>query len=405
MRSLMHSIPCAAVALLLWAGGSALHAQAIVATPNAITLSAPAGSTTPVTQTLTITNSTAPATQLSVALTPSAASWLTVTPVQPSSTFTPVSYVISANPTGLPASTYYAALTVGAVGATNSPQVVPVTLTVGGSASTSQLAASPASLTFSYQTGAATPAPQTIDITTSSTTAMAYTVTSSAAWLMAGGTNSAPGTLTVMVSPAGLTPGTYNGTVTLTPTSGGTALPIAVTLTVASSPSLDISPSSLAFYYQIGQSVPAQKTLTLGNTGSGMAFTAAAATTTGGNWLALDKTGGTTPSSVSASLVPAVIASLGPGTYNGTIVISAPGASNPIQSIPVTLTISMTPLLDLGAGSLTYNYQVGGSAPADQTVTLNSTSTTPVPYSATASTNNTGNWLIVTPANGFTPAP
>lgn len=401
----MHSIPCAAVALLVWAGGSALHAQSIVVSTSAgqpvtsINLSAAAGSTAPVTQALHITSSVA-TTPLNITVT-SSASWLTAT-LTSASPFTPADFTISANPAGLPANTYPATLLIGAIGAATVP--VQVTFTVGGAVSTSQLAASPASLNFSYQTGAGTPAPQTIDVSTASQSPVAYTITSSAAWLMAGGTNMAPGTLTVMVSPTGLAPGTYNGTITLSATSGGTSLPIAVTLTVASSPSLDVSPSSLTFYYQIGQSVPAQKNLTLSNTGSPMAFTVSAATSTGGNWLMLDRTGGTTPSTISAQLVPAVLASLAPGNYTGTIVISATGASNPVQSIPVSLTISVTPLLDVGPSSLTFNYQVGGAAPADQTVTINSTSTTPVPYSATASTNNTGNWLIVTPAIGLTPA-
>ena len=103
----------------------------------------------------------------------------------------------------------------------------------------------PASLTFSYVTGGAVPASQTVSITSSSGV-LGYTATASSTgnWLnvatpVSGNT---PGTLTVTVNPAGLGAGSYPGTITLTPSgTGASPLAIGVTLNVsgAGSPAIN----------------------------------------------------------------------------------------------------------------------------------------------------------------------
>ena len=82
-----------------------------------------------------------------------------------------------------------------------------------------------------------------------------------------------PSSLTVVASPAGLNPGTYNATVSVF--NAVNSVPVAVTLTIST---LGVSPSSITFgaYTAGNPTVPASQNITL--TGA-TAFTATASTT------------------------------------------------------------------------------------------------------------------------------
>jgi hypothetical protein len=95
----------------------------LVAAPGSLALAATTG-TTPVSQTLAVSNGGAGA--LSFSVTDDAA-WLSVTPASGSA---PASLTVTANPTGLAAGTYTGTVTVTAAGVSGSPKSVPVTLTV-----------------------------------------------------------------------------------------------------------------------------------------------------------------------------------------------------------------------------------------------------------------------------------
>jgi hypothetical protein len=132
--------------------------------------------------------------------------------------------------------TYTAAI---AVTATGFPSLtVPVTLTVGAAIS---IIASPVSLTFSVPSG---PTVQAIQLSGSGGAAVSFSVTSSVSgtgnWLTASANVSyTPATLTVTVDPLNLTAGTYNGNVTVTPSSGAVvAIPVTLQLEHADRQSL-----------------------------------------------------------------------------------------------------------------------------------------------------------------------
>src|SRR4029077_1253430 len=130
------------------------------------------------------------------------------------------------------AGTYSGNVTITSSGASNSPKSIPVTLTVTAAALPT-LGVSPLNLSFNYQTGGTAPTAQNVSLTSSSGT-LSYTTMSSATWLSATpASGSAPGSLSVSVSPTGLAAGTYNGTITVT-SSGASNSPqkIAVTLAV-----------------------------------------------------------------------------------------------------------------------------------------------------------------------------
>src|SRR5205823_2763078 len=96
----------------------------------------------------------------------------------------------------------------------------------------------PSSLAFSATQGGANPAPQSLSVTNAGGGTLSYTITDDAAWLTESPTSgSAPGTVQVTASPAGLNAGTYTGHITIT-ASGAQGSPqvVNVTLTVGSAP-------------------------------------------------------------------------------------------------------------------------------------------------------------------------
>jgi uncharacterized protein (TIGR03437 family) len=106
---------------------------------------------------------------------------------------------------------------------------------------------------------------------------------------------------------------------------------------MAAAPStIAVVPASLEFAYTAGGTVPAAQPIQITNSGTGtstLSWTAKASD----SWLSLSDASGTAPSTPSVSISPAALSA---GTYNGSIQISAAGASNSPLSIAVTLTVS-----------------------------------------------------------------
>src|SRR5262249_43970221 len=98
-------------------------------------------------------------------------------------------------------------------------------------------------------------------------------------------------------------------------------------------PILAITPQAFSFVAGQGGSVPDGQQVSITKTGGGTANWTATASAP---WIVLDQQSGTAPSVVSISSMPGTLA---PGTYTGSISISAPGASNSPLTINITLTI------------------------------------------------------------------
>jgi uncharacterized protein (TIGR03437 family) len=240
------------------------------------------------------------------------------------------------------------------------------------------LSVAPTSLMFNYQLGGATPATQTL-AATSSGSAITINASSGASWLTVTPTSgSTPLNLSVGINPAGLAAGTYNGNITVNSTT------IPVTLNVTAAPTLQVAPTSLTFNYQQGASNPAAQTLAITSTGGSLGVNASTTTP----WLGITPTSGTTPVNVSVSVNPTGLA---PGNYSGSITINA-------TNIPVTLTVTAAPVLNVAPTSLSFTYQQGGASPAAQSLALTATGGS---LAISASTNTP--WLSITPASGATP--
>ncbi len=154
--------------------------------------------------------------------------WLTVTP--PNGTTHGTLY-ITANPTGLATGTYNGSISITSAGASNSPQVVPVTLVVsGGTAGTIRL--STTNIAFFWERGEGQPSTRNIRVRSSGGPVNFTAATFGADWLSvspSGG--STPGAISISVNPSALAQGKYTGQVQVTP-SGGSPLNISVLLVV-----------------------------------------------------------------------------------------------------------------------------------------------------------------------------
>jgi uncharacterized protein (TIGR03437 family) len=388
--------------LALSAGvGSASAQVTLAANPTSLSFAAqPGGPSMALPLTVTATSTL---TFAAIATTTSGGGWLTVSSGAPQ---TPTTIFVQASPGSLGAGTYTGSVMIVALGAANSPLVVPVTMTIG--LVSGQLSVTPASLSFSYTAGGALPVAQNLLVSSTTIAQVIFTATASTStggnWLSvspAGGIT--PANISAAADPTGLAPAVYSGTITLTPTSGGGSFQVAVTLTVSGTPQLAASPGSLTFRYQIGQAAPAQRTVSLSSGGISVSF---AATSSGGSWLVVTPASGATPSDLTVGVSPAVLATLPANTYSGSITIFAPQPSNSPLVVPITLLVSTTPFLTVTPDPpLSFTMPPGGALPANQNLSVGSTSTgTALPFTVTASTTTGANWLSANPVGGTTPA-
>ncbi len=210
-------------------------------------------------------------------------------------------------------------------------------------ASPSTLAVTPAALQFAFTTGGAAPAAQSVQITNSGTGTLSWTATASASWIsVSPASGTAPSTLSIAVSPAGLSAGTYTGSVLIAATgASNTPQSIGVTFTVTAAapvpPVLAVAPSALSFAYTNGGSAPAAQNISIANSGGGaLAWTASASD----YWLVISAASGSAPATVAVSINPVNLAA---GTYTGSVQIASAGAGGSPASVAVTLVVTGTP--------------------------------------------------------------
>jgi len=393
--------------ILILLTAAALPAQTLSVDKPTLAFSAQFGGA-PVSQTINVTSSSGSVPFIAFN---NNVSWLKVNSASSASGTTPSALTVTADPTGLALSPTPYSGTLSIFGGTSNIPVT-VTLTVGA------VSVSPASVAFTYQMGANTPQSIPVNITSAQTTTinLAATTTSGGSWLQVSPTTgTSPGTANLSVNQTvlqSLGQGTYNGTVTITPTSGANTAPVtvSVTLTVTPAPPVTASPAAIALNYQIGGANNSpQQTVTLATTGSqGVAFalsTGVSPNPSGRIWFTVNPSGGTIPATGNTQVTVAydTTANLPAGTYNGTITLSTPGGTPAQQTIPVTLLVSTSPLVSVANAALTFNYQLGTAAPASQNVTVSSTSSTSAQLPLTISYTPQNSWLSA-PATGFTGA-
>lgn len=346
-----------------------------------------------------------------------AVQWLTLAGATGS---TPGSVTVGVSPATLPVGTYTAQLTI----ASTTVGVASTTVNVSMVVTNSQIVnANPTTLSFSFVGGGSTPPTQfvllglTPNTPIQTATVGAVTDVQGQNWLSA--TLSSPNgaqitgnaAANVTVNPAGLSNGTYTGKVQINvSTANGPVanplveIPVSFTVTGVSGGGGGGGTGATTLLFSQGQInynlIPggnADQTLTLtSNTSTQIPFSLS----TTAPWLQILNGSGTTTASVT---IRASASNLAPGSYSGSILVSAAGASNNGFSIPVSLTISSSNQLQTSPSGLSYNYVAqSGQFPNSQTLQISASTGTTLTVNSSATTTSGGNWLSVTPTSANT---
>jgi uncharacterized protein (TIGR03437 family) len=255
-----------------------------------------------------------------------------------------------------------------------------------------KLTPTPAAVSFQWQIGTAVPAPVSVSLgTTQVQSKFNFRVTSPAPPFSVTLTQTtSPARLTVAANPAGLSAGTYTGSIVLTPEGPNAVVTtIPLSLTVSAAPMLTVSPQSLSFNSDYSQ------ILTVQSSGDPLAFTAASSDGAGPHWLSVTPSSATAPAQLTVTVRSA---NLSEGTYTGQIAITGP---NNTVTIPVQLNAAASNNYTFSPASVTFSVQTGSAPPPLQTVVFYG----PITGTAfSASTTSGGPWLSVTPSPAPHPA-
>ena len=253
------------------------------------------------------------------------------------------------------------------------------------------ISVAPGNLSFSTVQGASAPSPQNISVT-SSGAALSFSAAASTSnggsWLGVGVTSgTTPATIPVSIAPAGLSVGTYAGNVTITPASGS-AISVTVTLSVQPLPAMSCTsqsgPGVLGVAYSVtctanGGTAPYTWSIGNGTLPAGLSLSPAGATAT-----------------ISGTPVAA-------GAYSYSVRFL--DSTTPPQSASQQFVGTVVPLptITVTPASLAFTYRNRDPDPSAQTLSLSST-TPAIAFAVTATTTDGGNWLVVSPTSGQTPA-
>ena len=300
---------------------------------------------------------------------------------------------------------YSGAIVITAPGATNASITIPVTLLVS---SLPLLSLGNPIGTFNFRAGFPLPQAQNVQIGVSSGQ-LPYNASvilpPGQNWLtVTPDSGTLPASLSIAVDATGLSSGTYSGQVRVdSPGAANGPLTFPVTLSVSANGLILVSPTELSFNFQIGMAAPPVQPLIIGTTGGTTTFTIQTLTNNcGAGWLTVSPVSGTAPSSVQVSINPAGMAV--PTLCSGRVgIVNQTGVQT---LVPVNLTVSSDPLLNVAPRIMTFIGPTGGAPPATQLIQLASTDpNNQLFYATQVSTTSGGNWLAVaTSSTGQTPA-
>lgn len=209
--------------------------------------------------------------------------------------------------------------------------------------------------------------------------------------------------LTATVNLVGLAAGTYSSSLVIGLAGfrgrvNQTTIPVTLTVTgTTPAPSISITPTALSFSGIEGGTSPAAQLISLKNPSGGTLTWSA---NSNAAWLGLSGVSGTTTTETDSISANVNLTGLAVGTYTGAITVSASGATNTPQVIPVSLTVSSaptaTPAIGLSVSSLTFTGTAGGSNPALQSFTVSNTGTGTLTWTA----EDNAQWLTLSPVSG-----
>ncbi len=317
-------------------------------------------------------------------------SWLNVAPASGTAPSNPS---VSVNISGLGAGVYQDTITVSGVDASNSPQLVPVTLTLAEPAPEIEL--SPDEFYFIAQQDASNPPDQQMTITNVGGGVLAWSAINSSTWLTLSSYSGGSGeTIDLMVDITGLPYGIYIDTIEVSDPNATNSPQFAeVTLELVSSfPVLEVAEDSFVVA-AAADSNPYVRTIHVINGGGGtMNYSLAS----GETWIDFNPQNGTTTDTAEVS-VTFLSTGLPLGFHYDTIVVSSTNADDSPQEIPVFMWVmSNPPSLSISTNSLNFvGFECQNIPPiADQTFEITSPGLEDLDWTATW---NSG-WLDVVPS-------
>jgi uncharacterized protein (TIGR03437 family) len=293
----------------------------------------------------------------------------------------PATISIAVNPTGLSPGTYSGAVTITPQGPNAVVATIPLSLIVNASAFVN---VSAASLTL-----AAPGNTQAALSITSSGDPLAFLATATngtgPTWLSAASSNGiTPAQVTVTANASGLTPGVYNGQITIRGSNDTVIVPVQFTVGA-----LFTVPLPVTFSVQAG-SPPSTQFDMVNNPAAVSGFSAS--TSSGGSWLSVASGSG-------GALITANPAGLGVGTYNGTV--TATSTAQGPASLPVTLVIwNQRPVFTVSPTSITFTIPDGATVFPNQMLQVTSS----VPVNLAVSGIPSGSPLLIDTLLATTPA-
>ncbi|MCC6141273.1 MAG: choice-of-anchor D domain-containing protein [Nitrospira sp.] len=265
---------------------------------------------------------------------------------------------------------------------------------------TPTLTRNPSVLSFSAVQNGSSPAAQSLTVTNTGPGTLTWTASSNSAWLTLNNIASTSGTnlgsVSVRVNPTGLSVGTHSGLITIVGTGAANSpqmVSVSFDVTAAPTPTIGLSATTLSFSAVLGNSNPANKTISISNSGNG---TLNWTSTETASWLNLSPASGTGAGTISVSVNTA---GLSVGTVTTPITITASGATNTPQTVTVSLTITaapVPPVIGATPGSLTFTAQQGGGNPTPQSVTIRNTGGGTLTWTI----SNNAAWLSHSPTSG-----
>ena len=265
------------------------------------------------------------------------AAWLSVTPDRGSSAGETDSLLVSPHLVGLISGTYKATITIVAARASNTPRMVPVTLTV--TKSRPQIAVEPAALVFTADEGRGDPPEQVIQIWNGGGLMLTWQAQGEKPWISvnpnSGVSTGEKDAVSVSVRAAGIPAGMYEGSITIA-AEGATNSPVSVPVVLEVRPPAEIvvSPSKLAFTTGRGGPNPPVQQITISSSGT-VEWVASSDV----GWISVSPSAGTVVPGGCKAAVAVVKSGLGLGTYCGKITVRPVGSSAGEKAVLVTLRV------------------------------------------------------------------
>ncbi|HEV2690279.1 MAG TPA: hypothetical protein VGV35_17095 [Bryobacteraceae bacterium] len=333
----------------------------------------------PVTQSLTVQGSLA-GLDFQVAIdTGGSGNWLSV---DATSASTPRLLSVIADPSNLAPGNYSATITITPAAATPAKLQVTVAFQVG-LALAPKLSADKANLSFTFSRGA-TARSATVNVTNAGGGTLNFNASAKTAsagnWLSVSPSSgkalagkSVP--ITVTADPAGLSPGTYTGSISLQPDSGNmVSIPVVVSVSTLSQ-ALLLTQTGLSFTAVAQGGIIPSQSFGVINVGTGILnWTASTSTLAGGpDWLVASPATGSSDASQAAPQVTVGVnaANLAPGNYYGQVRIDAPSAANSPQVVTVFLEVlaaGSDPGAEVQPPQLVFSATPGNGAPGAQSL-------------------------------------